>query len=303
MSIFQGSAVALVTPFHKRDKSVDYEKLEELIQFQCENKTDAIVICGTTGEAPTLTKEEHILCIRRAVEFAKGRVPVIAGAGSNCTRTAVETSKEAKRCGADALLIVTPYYNRPTQRGLIDHFTFIAQNVDLPILLYNVGSRTGCNMKPETAASLILNVDNIVGIKEASGNISQSAKIMNLTDGKAEIYSGNDDQILPALSIGGKGVVSVLANILPEKTHRICETFFKGKIKESRKILLELYPLIETLFSETNPIPIKEAMDLIGMEAGPLRMPLGKMGEEKRIRLKEELKKQGLLSSYKKGKS
>ena len=302
MPIFQGSAVALVTPFYKKDKGVDYEKLEELIQFQCKNKTDAIVICGTTGEAPTLTKEEHILCIRRAVEFTKGRVPVIAGAGSNCTRTAVETSKEAKRCGADALLIVTPYYNKPTQRGLIDHFTFIAQNVDLPILLYNVGSRTGCNMKPETAATLILNVDNIVGIKEASGNISQSAKIMNLTDGKAEIYSGNDDQILPVLSIGGKGVVSVLANILPEKTHRICEEFFKGKIKESRKILLELYPLIETLFSETNPIPIKEAMDLIGMEAGPLRMPLGKMGEENRIRLKEELKKQGLLSLYKKEK-
>ena len=209
MAIFTGSGVAIVTPFHA-DGSINYNKLEELIDFHCNNGTDSIVICGTTGESATMTEAEHVDCIKKAVEFTRGRIPVVAGTGSNCTKTAIELSQEAEAAGADGLLIVTPYYNKCTQQGLAQHYTAIAKEVKTPIIMYSVASRTGVNIAPETVASLVKNVDNIVGVKEASGNISQVAKIMNLTDGKIDLYSGNDDQIVPLMSLGGKGCIDMI---------------------------------------------------------------------------------------------
>lgn len=294
MAIFKGAGVAIITPFHK-DGSVNYDKLEELIDFQCNNGTDSIVICGTTGESATLTEEEHIKCIKMAVEFTKGRIPVVAGTGSNSTHTAIELSREAEAAGADGLLIVTPYYNKATQQGLIQHYTAIAKEVKAPIIMYSVASRTGCNIEPATAASLVKNVENIVGIKEASGNISQVAKIMNLTDGKVDLYSGNDDQIVPILSMGGIGVISVLSNVAPKETHDICERWFAGDVQGSLDLQLRSIPLVEALFREVNPIPVKKAMNLMGFEVGSLRMPLTEMTDANAEQLAKAMKDFGIL--------
>lgn len=273
MSIFTGAGVAIVTPFNE-DESINYDKLDQLIDYHCNNGTDSIIICGTTGESATMSEKEHMECVKFAIERTKGRLPIIAGTGSNCTRTAIDMSKEAASYGADGLLVVTPYYNKATQEGLVGHYTAVAKEAKAPIIMYSVASRTGCNIEPATAARLIKEVDNIVGIKEASGNISQVAKIMHLTDGKADLYSGNDDQIVPILSLGGKGVISVLSNVAPKETHDICAKFFEGDVKGSLELQLKAIPLIEQLFCEVNPIPVKKAMKLMGMDCGPLRMPL-----------------------------
>lgn len=273
MSIFTGAGVAIVTPFNE-DESINYDKLDQLIDYHCNNGTDSIIICGTTGESATMSEKEHMECVKFAIERTKGRLPIIAGTGSNCTRTAIDMSKEAASYGADGLLVVTPYYNKATQEGLVGHYTAVAKEAKAPIIMYSVASRTGCNIEPATAARLIKEVDNIVGIKEASGNISQVAKIMHLTDGKADLYSGNDDQIVPILSLGGKGVISVLSNVAPQETHDICAKFFEGDVKGSLELQLKAIPPIEQLFCEVNPIPVKKAMKLMGMDCGPLRMPL-----------------------------
>lgn len=294
MAIFTGSGVAIVTPFHA-DGSINYDKLEELIDFHCNNGTDSIVICGTTGESATMTEAEHVDCIKKAVEFTKGRIPVVAGTGSNATHTAIELSKEAEAAGVDGLLIVTPYYNKCTQAGLAAHYTAIAKEVKTPIIMYSVASRTGVNIAPETVASLVKNVDNIVGVKEASGNISQVAKIMNLTDGKVDLYSGNDDQIVPIMSLGGIGVISVLANVAPKETHDICAKYLAGDVKGSAQLQLKAIPLIDALFSEVNPIPVKKAMQLMGHEVGPLRMPLTELTEGNTEKLAKAMKDFGIL--------
>lgn len=273
MSIFTGAGVAIVTPFNE-DEGINYDKLDQLIDYHCNNGTDSIIICGTTGESATMSEKEHMECVKFAIERTKGRLPIIAGTGSNCTRTAIDMSKEAASYGADGLLVVTPYYNKATQEGLVGHYTAVAKEAKAPIIMYSVASRTGCNIEPATAARLIKEVDNIVGIKEASGNISQVAKIMHLTDGKTDLYSGNDDQIVPILSLGGKGVISVLSNVAPQETHDICAKFFEGDVKGSLELQLKAIPLIEQLFCEVNPIPVKKAMKLMGMDCGPLRMPL-----------------------------
>ena len=279
MTIFTGAGVALVTPFHE-DGSVNFDKLDELIDYHCENGTDSLIICGTTGESSTLSEEEHMECIKFAVERTKKRLPVIAGTGSNATYTTIDMSKEAVEYGVDGLLIVTPYYNKATQKGLAAHYKAVAEEAKAPIIMYSVASRTGLNIAPETAAELIRDVDNIVGIKEASGNIAQVAKIMYLTDGKADLYSGNDDQIVPLLSLGGKGVISVLSNVAPKETHDICAKFFAGDVKGACELQLKAIPLIEQLFCEVNPIPVKKAVNLMGMECGGLRMPLTELQEE-----------------------
>lgn len=294
MAIFTGSGVAIVTPFHA-DGSINYDKLEELIDFHCNNGTDSIVICGTTGESATMTEAEHVECIKKAVEFTKGRIPVVAGTGSNATYTAIELSKEAEAAGADGLLIVTPYYNKCTQQGLAAHYTAIAKEVKTPIIMYSVASRTGVNIAPETVASLVKNVDNIVGVKEASGNISQIAKIMNLTDGKVDLYSGNDDQIVPIMSLGGIGVISVLANVAPKETHDICAKYLAGDVKGSAELQLKALPLVDALFSEVNPIPVKKAMRLMGHEVGPLRMPLTELTEGNTEKLAKAMKDFGII--------
>ena len=232
-AIFTGAGVAIITPFHE-DGSINYDQLKKLVDYHCENGTDSIVICGTTGESATMTEEEHLECIKRTIDFTAGRLPVIAGTGSNCTATAVELSREATKAGADGLLVVTPYYNKATQKGLIEHYKAIAREADAPIIMYSVASRTGCNIEPATVAALVKEVDNIVGVKEASGNISQVAKIMQLTQGDIDLYSGNDDQIVPILALGGKGVISVLSNVAPRETHEICAKFFAGDIEGSR---------------------------------------------------------------------
>ena len=288
MSIFKGAAVAIITPFQENGE-INYPKLAEILDDQIANHTDAIVICGTTGESSTLTHEEHLEAIRFTIEHVAGRVPVIAGTGSNCTETAIYLSTEAEKYGADALLIVTPYYNKVTQKGLIAHYTAIAESVNLPIIMYNVPSRTGCNILPETAAHLVKNVKNIVGIKEASGNISQVAKLMRLTDGQIELYSGNDDQVVPILSLGGLGVISVLSNVAPRQTHDMVMKFLEGDVAGSREIQLKALPLVDALFCEVNPIPVKAAMNMLGWEAGPLRMPLTEMEPEHKEKLKKAM--------------
>ena len=293
MSIFTGAGVAIVTPFNE-DESINYDKLDELIDYHCANGTDSIVICGTTGESATMTEEEHAECVRFTIERAKGRIPVIAGTGSNCTRTAIELSKDAAEHGADGLLLVTPYYNKATQAGLIAHYTAVAKEVKTPIIMYSVASRTGCNIEPATVAELVKNVDNIVGVKEASGNISQVAKIMFLTDGNIDLYSGNDDQIVPLLSLGAKGVISVLSNVAPQETHDICAKFFEGDVAGSAALQLKAIPLIEQLFCEVNPIPVKKAMALMGKDCGPLRMPLTELTPEHEKALTQAMKDFGI---------
>lgn len=278
MSIFKGAGVALITPFHA-DGSVNFDKLDELIDFHCGNGTDSILICGTTGESSTLTEEEHMDCIKFTIERTKKRIPVLAGTGSNCTRTAAEMSKEAARAGADALLLVTPYYNKATQAGLAAHYKAIAREAKAPIILYSVKSRTSTNIEPATVAKLWKETDNIVAIKEASGDISQISRIMQMTEGGIDLYSGNDDQIVPLLAMGGKGVISVLSNIAPRQTHDICELFFEGDLEGSRRLQLQALPLVDELFCEVNPIPVKKAANLMGMDVGGLRMPLTEMEE------------------------
>lgn len=293
MSIFTGAGVAIVTPFNS-DETINYNKLDELLDYHCTHGTDAIIICGTTGESATMTEEEHIQCVKFAIDRVKGRIPVIAGTGSNCTRTAIDMSKEAADYGADGLLLVTPYYNKATQAGLIGHYTAVAKEAKAPIIMYSVASRTGCNIEPATVAELVKNVDNIVAVKEASGNISQVAKIMALTDGNIDLYSGNDDQIVPMLSLGAKGVISVLSNVAPQETHDICEKFFNGDVKGSAALQLKALPLIEQLFCEVNPIPVKKAMQLMGVECGPLRMPLTEISKEHEQALAKAMKDFGI---------
>ena len=288
MAVFTGAGVAIVTPF-KENGEVNYEKFGELIEEQIAGGTDAIIVCGTTGESSTLDHDEHLDVIRYCVQKVDGRIPVVAGTGSNCTETAVYLSTEAEKYGADALLIVTPYYNKATQKGLIVHYTAIADSVKLPIIMYNVPGRTGCNIQPQTAVELAKNVKNIVGIKEASGNISQVAKLMELADGCIELYSGNDDQVVPLLSLGGYGVISVLSNVAPKETHDMVARFLEGDIAGSREIQLRAIPLVDQLFCEVNPIPVKAALNMMGMEAGPLRMPLTEMEPEHRENLKKAM--------------
>lgn len=294
MAIFEGAGVAIVTPFYENGE-VNYEKLAEILEMQIENKTDAIIICGTTGEASTLTHDEHLEVIRFTVEKVNKRIPVIAGTGSNCTKTAIFLSQEAEKAGADALLLVTPYYNKATQNGLKQHFTAIANAVKLPIILYNIQGRTGINILPETIAELVKNVENIVGVKEASGNISQVAKIMQLTGGNVDLYSGNDDQIVPILSLGGKGVISVLSNVAPEYTHEIVARYLAGDVKKSCEMQLAALPLIDQLFCEVNPIPVKAAMNLMGLQVGSLRMPLTEMEAAHKTNLEREMKAMGII--------
>ena len=290
-TIFTGAGVAIVTPMHA-DGSVNYKRYRELIEWQIENGTDAIITCGTTGESSTLNHEEHIAVMRTAVEQAAGRVPVISGTGSNDTGYCIELSLEAQKLGADALLLVSPYYNKTSQRGLIAHYTAIADAVELPIILYNVPSRTGVDIKPETIAKLAEH-PRIVAVKEANGNISAAAQVAALCD--IDIYSGNDDQIVPLLSLGSKGVISVLSNILPQQTHDICAKWFAGDAAGSRALQLKYLELANALFSDVNPIPVKEAMNLMGMDVGACRLPLLDMDEAGRSKLAAVLKKYGLM--------
>jgi 4-hydroxy-tetrahydrodipicolinate synthase len=291
--IFTGAAVALVTPM-KQNGEVNYEKLDELIEFQIAGKTDAIVACGTTGEASTLSHEEHLDVIRHTVKKVAGRVPVIAGTGSNSTETAIYLSVEAEKAGADALLLVTPYYNKATQKGLIEHFVKTAEAVKIPVILYNVPSRTGCNIQPATVKEINRRASNVVAIKEASGDISQVAMLASIMDDDFSIYSGNDDQIVPILSLGGLGVISVLSNIAPKETHDIVATYLEGDVKKSAKLQLEAIDVIKSLFCEVNPIPVKTALNLMGMNAGPLRLPLTEMEETNVSRLKKSLLDYGI---------
>lgn len=293
MAIFKGAGVAIVTPM-KENYEVNYEKLEELIDFQIDNGTDCIIITGTTGESSTLSMEEHREVIKAAVRFAKHRIPVVAGTGSNCTKTAIQLTQEAKEAGVDGALIVTPYYNKATQQGLIAHYSQIAQAVDLPIILYNVPGRTGLNILPETVAELVKTQKNIVGLKEATGNLAQASKTMNLTDGKLDLYSGEDGIVVPLLAIGAIGVISVWSNIAPQKVHDMCASFFAGDIEEARRLQFEALPLIEALFSEVNPIPVKKALNLMGMNAGGLRAPLGEMSEANAKKLAEVMRAYGI---------
>ena len=293
MAVFTGAAVAIVTPFLE-DGSVDYEQFAKNIEEQIAGKTDAIVVCGTTGEAATLSQKEHLDAIEFCVKQVNGRIPVIAGTGSNCTEEGIYMSTEAEKRGADALLLVTPYYNKCTQKGLCIHFKAIADSVKIPCILYNVPSRTGVNILPETTVKLCTEVENIVGVKEASGNISQIARLMSLAKGRVDVYSGDDNQIIPFLALGGKGVISVLSNIAPEETHNICQYFFDGKIEEARDLQLKAIPLIDALFSEVNPIPVKKAMAYLGKSKEVYRSPLCEMSEANAEVLKQEMKNFGI---------
>lgn len=294
MSIFTGAAVAIITPMHA-DGSVNYEAFDKIIEDQIAGGTDAIVVCGTTGEASTLSHEEHLDVVRHCIEKVAHRIPVIAGTGSNCTETAIYLSKEAEAAGADAVLLVTPYYNKATQGGLYVHFKETAEAINIPCILYNVPSRTGSNILPETAVKLARDVDNIVAIKEASGNLSQIAQLFQLADGCIDVYSGNDDQIVPIMSLGGLGVISVLSNVAPQQTHDMCQACLDGDYKKAAKMQLDAIPVINSLFCEVNPIPVKKAMNLLGYEAGTLRHPLTEMEEAHAAVLEADMKEYGIL--------
>ena len=294
MAIFEGAGVALVTPF-KENGEVNYEKLEEIVEEQIAGGTDSIIVCGTTGEASTMSHEEHLDVVGYVCKVTGKRIPVIAGTGSNCTETAVYLSAEAQRRGADGLLLVSPYYNKATQNGLKAHFKAVADAVKIPILLYNIPGRTGVTILPQTIADLCKNVENIVGVKEASGNFSAIATLMNLADGKVDLYSGNDDQIVPLLSLGGKGVISVLSNVAPRQTHDICAAYFEGDTARSAKLQLDAIPLITELFAEVNPIPVKAAMNLMGRNVGPLRLPLTEMEPQNQEKLKAAMIAYGIM--------
>ena len=299
MSIFKGSGVAMITPFND-DLTVDYDGLRDLVDYHVEHGTDAIIACGTTGEAATLTVEEHLKAIAVIAEHANGRIPVIAGTGSNDTVSAIELSQEAEKSGVDGLLVVTPYYNKATQNGLIQHYTKIAESVSLPIIMYNVPSRTGTNIEPATAVTLAKNVENIVAIKEASGNISQVATLAALADGCIDIYSGNDDQITPLLSLGGIGVISVTANIIPEDTHNVVMKYLEGDIAESQRLQLKAIDLCHALFSEVNPIPVKYASKLVKMSNGnpqsngKVRLPMTEMEPAHAAVLEKAMREYGI---------
>jgi 4-hydroxy-tetrahydrodipicolinate synthase len=294
MAIFKGSGVALVTPFTENNE-VDYDGLRKLVDFHVEHGTDAIIVCGTSGESSTRTNEERIEAINVVAKQANGRIPVIAGTGSNDTEAAIYLSQEAEKCGVDGLLLVTPYYNKATQGGLVQHFSAIAKAIDIPVILYNVPSRTGTNILPETAVKLCKEVDNIVGIKDATGNLAQTSKMMQLAEGCIDLYSGEDGLVVPIMSLGGIGVISVLSNVAPRQTHDMCMKALDGDFKGACEIQLKALPLIDALFSEVNPIPVKAALEMIGFKAGPLRLPLTTMTEEKRVVLEQELKKFGLI--------
>lgn len=294
MAIFKGAGVAIVTPM-KDNLEINYDKLDEIIEEQIAGGTDAIIICGTTGESATMTESEHSEAIRFTIERVNHRIPVIAGTGSNCTKTAVELSREAEKDGADGLLLVTPYYNKATQNGLIAHYTQICDEVKIPAILYNVPSRTGCSIQPQTLATLVKNVDNIVGVKEASGNIGTVAEIMHLCDGNIDLYSGNDDQVVPLLSLGGIGVISVLSNVAPSYVHDMVYKFLSGDIAGSAKMQLDAIPLINALFCEVNPIPVKAAMNMMGKGVGPLRAPLTEMEDAHKEVLRKAMAEFGLL--------
>lgn len=293
MSIFKGSGVALVTPFYEND--VNFKKLEELIEWHIENNTDAIVICGTTGEASTMTETEKKETIKFTVDKVRKRIPVIAGTGSNNTSATIELSKWAEAIGVDALLLITPYYNKTTQKGIVEHFKAIDDNVNIPLVLYNVPGRTGLNLLPKTLVEICNTCSNVVAIKEASGDLSQIIQIKALLNDKIDIYSGNDDQIIPILSVGGIGVISVLSNIMPKNVHDICEFYLKGEIEKALQIQLSTLSLTNSLFIETNPIPIKTAMNLMGMAVGDLRLPLCNMDENNLNLLKKELLNHNLI--------
>lgn len=293
--VFEGAGIALITPFNE-DGSVNYEKLKELIEDQIANKTDAIIICGTTGEPSTLTIEEHLDVIEAAVKFVNKRIPVIAGSGSNCTQTAVYLSTEAEKRGVDGLLVVSPYYNKATQKGLINHFSTIAASVKIPIILYNIPGRTGVTIKPETISYLVRNVDNIVGVKEASGDMSAIAKTFHLChDIDIAVYSGNDDQIIPIMSLGGVGVISVLSHVAPRQTHEMCRAMLDGDVKTAARMQLEALDVINNLFTEVNPIPVKAALNMQGKDVGGLRLPLTYMEEEHQKALEKSMREYGIL--------
>ncbi|MEE1304689.1 MAG: 4-hydroxy-tetrahydrodipicolinate synthase [Agathobacter sp.] len=294
MSIFRGAGVALITPFNS-DNSVNFSELERMIEDQVSNGTDAIIVCGTTGEPATMTEDEKLSVIRCAVEKVDGRIPVIAGTGANSTQTVIDFSKKVENLGVDGLLIVTPFYNKATQKGLYAHYSTIANAINLPIIMYNVPSRTGCNLLPETAVSLAEDFPNIVGIKEASGNITQIVKLAQLSQGILDIYSGNDDQIVPILSLGGVGVISVLSNVAPKDTHDMVMKYLEGNIKRALELQLKYVDLVDALFCEVNPIPVKSAMNMIGYEAGGLRLPLTELEIEHKAKLQDELRKVGLV--------
>ena len=294
MAIFKGAGVALITPFHE-DGSVNYDKLAELIEEQVEGGTDAIIACGTTGEASTMSEKEHMDVVRFIIEKVAHRIPVIAGTGSNCTATAIELSKQAEKDGADGVLLVTPYYNKATQNGLIKHFTAIADSISIPCILYNIPSRTGVTIQPETMAYLYNNVKNIVGVKDATGNIEMSTKLMTLVDEDFALYSGDDDEVVPLLALGGSGVISVLSNVAPRETHEICQKWFAGDVKGSLDAQLKAFNLIKALFAEVNPIPVKAAMNLQGKKVGSLRLPLTEASDATKELLKKEMEKYGIF--------
>lgn len=294
MAIFTGSGVAIVTPM-KDNLEVNYDKLEELIDFHVKGGTDCIVIAGTTGEGATLSMAEHRNVIRAAVEFTRHRIPVVAGTGSNCTKTAIQLTQEAEEDGADGALIVTPYYNKATQTGLIKHYSQIASETKLPIILYNVPGRTGCNIQPETVATLVRENENIVGLKEATGNMAQASKTMYLCDGKLDLYSGEDGLVVPLMAIGGIGVISVIANIAPQQTHDMCASYMAGDREKALELQMKSLPLVDALFSEVNPIPVKRALNLLGMEVGSLRAPLCEMSDANAAVLKQAMVEYGLL--------
>lgn len=292
-TVFTGAGVAIVTPMNK-DMSINYEKLGKLIDWQIAQGTDAIVICGTTGESSTMTDDEHMHAIKFAVEQTDGRVPVVAGTGSNDTSYAIWLSKEAEKLGADALLHVTPYYNKTSQRGLIKHYTAIAESTKLPIIVYNVPSRTGVTVKPETYFELS-KIPNIVAAKEASGNLSAIAKTRALCGDNLDIYSGNDDQIVPIMALGGKGVISVLSNIMPKETHEICTYMLHQKVNKAQQLALNLLDVTNALFSDVNPIPVKEALNLMGKNVGECRLPLVSMEDSAKVALRDKMRKVGLI--------
>lgn len=279
MSIFEGAGVALITPMNA-DGSINYDKLDELLEMQIAGGTDAIISCGTTGEASTLSEQEHIDCIRFTCERVAGRIPVIAGTGSNSTQTAVQLSEEAKEAGADALLVVTPYYNKATQKGLMEHFGAVAKNVDLPMILYNIPGRTGMKIEAETLAKLGKTYSNIVGVKDAVGDLAETVKVLSVTDGDIDVYSGDDVLVVPMMSVGGKGVISVLSDVLPKETHDMTAACLAGDYKKAAAMQLKYHDLIKALFIEVNPIPVKCAMNMMGLDVGPLRLPLTEMESE-----------------------
>lgn len=293
MSIFTGAGVALITPMNE-DGSINYTEMERIVNYQIDNGTDAIIVCGTTGEASTMTHEEHIETIKACVDMTKKRVPVIAGTGSNCTETAIYLSKEAQSAGADGILVVSPYYNKATQAGLKKHFTAIAKSTDLPMILYNIQGRTGVNIKPQTMAELSKEVDTIVAVKEASGDISQVAEIIAASEGRLDVYSGNDDQIVPIVALGGKGVISVLSHVAPKDTHDIVAKLMAGDVKGSAELQLKYLPVVKALFSEVNPIPVKAAMNMMGFNVGSLRMPLTEMEDANKEVLRKAMTDAGI---------